>query len=83
MSRASFVWSARAAALGAAMVMVSQLGCIGKQFREAALPEIQSGMELILDGLLEGVFAAIEPETATGSGDTAAADQAKTGGIRS
>ncbi len=37
----------------------------GVQFREAALPAIQTGMSSILNGLLDGVFAAIEVENDT------------------
>ncbi len=37
----------------------------GTQFREAALPAIETGMSSILNGLLEGVFAAIEVENDT------------------
>jgi len=35
----------------------------GREFREAAGPALQSGVTSILTGLVNGVFAAIEPET--------------------
>lgn len=34
----------------------------GPQFREVALPAIQTGVHSILDGFVNGVFATIEPE---------------------
>lgn len=45
-------------------------GCIpikGTEFRDAALPAIQTGVNAILDGLVTGIFAAIEPEAQTGT----------------
>ena len=49
--------------LGLAPIL--QGGCIpiqGTQFREAALPAIETGMSSILNGILDGVFASIEVE---------------------
>ncbi len=41
-------------------------GCTtGRAFREAALPSLEAGIALVLDGLVDGVFAAIEPEPQT------------------
>ncbi|MHC5110971.1 MAG: hypothetical protein ACYTHJ_13960 [Planctomycetota bacterium] len=40
-------------------------GCIpvrGQAFRDNALPAIESGVELILDGVVDGLFAAIQTE---------------------
>lgn len=34
----------------------------GPQFRDTALPAIQTGVHSILDGFVDGVFASIEPE---------------------
>lgn len=34
----------------------------GRQFRDAALPNIESGVQAILSGFVDGVFAAIETE---------------------
>ncbi|MCH8149108.1 MAG: hypothetical protein IH987_14185 [Planctomycetes bacterium] len=39
-------------------------GCLtGPQFRTAALPAIEGGIEQILDGLVDGVFATIKVES--------------------
>ena len=38
-------------------------GLTGPQFRQAALPAIEGGIDQILDGLVAGVFAAIEVES--------------------
>lgn len=41
-------------------------GCTaGREFREAALPAFRSGSLSIVTGLLDGLFAAIEPEPQT------------------
>ena len=41
-------------------------GCtVGREFREAAGPAVQSGVTQIVNGLLDGLFAAIEPEATT------------------
>lgn len=52
-------------------------GCVpveGRQFRETALPAIESGMSSILNGILDGVFAsiAVESSTTDSSGNSAA-----------
>ncbi len=50
------------------LAFFAQGGCIpieGTQFREAALPAIETGMSAILNGILDGVFATIEVETQT------------------
>jgi len=49
-------------------------GCVpveGRQFREAALPAIESGMSSILNGILDGVFASIEVESSTSDNSAA------------
>jgi len=58
------------ATLGLALATVAQPGCVpvGKEFREAAGPALEVGLNSIMDGLLDGFFAAIEPESAD-SGD--------------
>ncbi len=54
-------------ALGLAVLPV-QVGCLhGPEFRDAALPAIESGLDLILDGVVDGVFAAIQVESTTDS----------------
>lgn len=48
-----------------------QAGCVGgREFRETALPAIHSGVSSILNGLVDGVFAAIEVDPLT-AGTTA------------
>lgn len=44
---------------------ITSSGCTmpyGRQFRDTALPGIQSGVQSILTGFVDGVFASIEPE---------------------
>ena len=51
----------------AVAVFALPTGCVGgKEFRETAFPAIHTGVSSILNGLVDGVFAAIEvdPETA-------------------
>ena len=56
----------------AALLLTPNAGClVGTQFRAAALPAFQSGVSQILDGFVNGVFAAIAVEP--GNSDTAAA----------
>jgi hypothetical protein len=46
-----------------------QWGCLsGTEFRSVAAPAIKTGVSSILDGLVDGLFAVVEPDTA----DTAA-----------
>ena len=48
-------------------VLMAQGACLsGTQFRDAALPSLESGLNLILDGVVAGVFAAIEVESPSG-----------------
>ncbi len=47
-------------------------GCsLGEEFRAAAGPAVETGVNAILDGLVDGLFAVIEPDNADG-GDNAA-----------
>ena len=60
--------SAFAIGLGVA-VLSTQLGCIpysGTQFREAAIPALQTGVTSIMVGLIDGVFAVVDVESQTG-----------------
>ena len=44
---------------------LNQVGCLpvrGTEFLDAAIPSIQTGVNAILDGLVAGAFAAIEPD---------------------
>jgi len=51
-------------ALAAALTI--PLGCdLGTEFREAAQPMVESGVKDIVDGLMEGFFAAIEVDNKT------------------
>ncbi len=41
-------------------------GCVaGREFRQAALPGLHTGVSQILDGIVDGFFAAIQPEPET------------------
>lgn len=43
--------------------ILASAGCtVGREFRQAALPAVQEGVALILNGVLDGVFSAIEVE---------------------
>lgn len=54
-----------------AMATLPATSCtFGREFRDAAGPALQSGVTSILTGLVNGVFAAIEPEPDT-DGDAA------------
>ena len=60
------------AATGTAAVLMAEGPCMtGRQFREAALPSLESGVNLILDGVVSGIFATIEVETASNAEETA------------
>ena len=48
--------------------LVLQAGCwTGTEFRSTAIPAVRAGVSQIVDGLLNGLFAAIEPEGTSGS----------------
>ena len=50
--------------LASCALIATLSGCLtGPQFRQAALPAIEGGIEQILDGLVDGVFAAINVES--------------------
>jgi hypothetical protein len=60
--------SAFAIGLGVA-ALSTQTGCIpysGTQFRETAIPAVQTGVTSIVVGLIDGVFAAVDVESQTG-----------------
>ena len=57
-------------ALGASAMMAGGLrvgGCseYSQEFRQAATPMLRSGVNALLDGLVEGVFAVVEPEASS------------------
>lgn len=43
------------------LVAATQAGC-GREFREAAAPALEAGINQVLDGLVDGVFAVITPD---------------------
>ena len=48
------------------IVLSSMTGCVtGREFREAAGPAFQTGVTAIVNGLLDGFFAIIEPDANT------------------
>ncbi|UCC28882.1 MAG: hypothetical protein JSU86_11850 [Phycisphaerales bacterium] len=50
----------------AAIALSGVTGCVtGREFREAAGPAFQTGVTAIVNGLLDGFFAVIEPDTNT------------------
>ena len=62
------VRKATAAMTGVSFTVFSVVsGCadVGRDFRTAAGPAIESGVRSIVDGVLDGLFAVIEPETTT------------------
>jgi hypothetical protein len=52
----------RAALCGATLFEVAGCPLAETDFRAAALPAVESGITQIVNGLLDGVFAAIEPD---------------------
>lgn len=51
---------------GGSVLLASTGACetpTGRQFRDAALPAIQTGVQSILSGFVDGVFASIAVET--------------------
>lgn len=50
---------------GLCLLASVQWGCLsGTEFRAAAAPAIKTGVNSILDGLVDGLFAVVEPDTA-------------------
>ncbi len=60
---------ARAIAV-AATGLIALAGCdmLNKEFRQVAGPAVQSGVTDIVNGLLDGVFAVINPDTSDDPG---------------
>ena len=53
--------------------LAGQPGCIpynGTQFRETAIPSLQTGVTSIMNGLIDGIFASIEVEPETSNEST-------------
>lgn len=40
------------------------------EFREAAAPALRTGVDSLMDGLVEGVFAVVEPESGSADDST-------------
>ncbi len=63
-------WSLRILGCFLVLALSTQSGCsAGRQFVGAALPSVQQGVTLVVNGLLDGVFAAVDVESDTGSSD--------------
>lgn len=60
----------RGAACAAIVLCASVLGCNGdsrvKEFRERATPGIQAGVEQLIGGILDGLFAVSDPDSTSG-----------------
>lgn len=53
-------------AAGMIMALAVATGCeVGREFRAAAGPRVQTGVTDIVNGLLEGIFAAIDLDDST------------------
>ena len=51
-----------------AMLLATQLGCRSAQeFREVAGPAVHSGVTDIVNGLVDGMFAVIDPDDTAGT----------------
>ncbi len=48
--------------LAGLLAATTQLGC-GEKFRTAAAPALEAGVNQVLDGLVDGVFAVITPDS--------------------
>jgi len=56
-------WRFCPACIATTCLLLISSGCLSdREFRAAALPAVQSGVSQILNGFLDGVFAAIAPE---------------------
>ena len=52
-----------------AMVLAGSTGCLtGTEFRTVAGPAVQTGVTTIVNGLLDGIFAVIEPDVSSDTG---------------
>jgi hypothetical protein len=69
--------AARSAAIAlAALALGTAAGCtgeFGQQFRDAAGPQLETGINALLDGIVQGAFAVYEPDEDT-------TDEDQTGG---
>ncbi len=61
-----------AAVMSAATIgTMCQTSCVtGRKFREAAVPAVRTGVTEIVNGLLDGLFAAIEPDATSDAGSS-------------
>ncbi len=62
-------WAGRLATAiaGTSLVMLPSCPLAGREFRDAAGPAVESGVTQVVNGLLSGLFAVIEPEPQTTS----------------
>lgn len=62
MQRETGRWARGAAAAALGLMWVG--GCVegANEFREAATPMLRTGVDALLDGLVEGMFAVFEPD---------------------
>lgn len=57
----------RRTALGGITLGLLLSGCsIGSEFRAAAVPALETGVNAILDGFVDGIFAVIDPDDPQG-----------------
>ena len=61
-------WSHALAIVVLAFGATGMTGCVtGEEFRSVAGPAVETGITSIVNGLLDGLFAVIEPDATTGS----------------
>ncbi len=54
-----------------AMLLATQPGCgSAQEFRAVAGPSVHSGVKDIVNGLVDGMFAVIEPDDTAGTGES-------------
>jgi hypothetical protein len=53
----------------AGFILFTQPGC-SDEFREAAGPALEQGVNSLLDGFVDGVFAVVDPDATTADGTT-------------
>ncbi|MFQ5412868.1 MAG: hypothetical protein ACE5E6_00275 [Phycisphaerae bacterium] len=54
----------RLCTLAVSAVCIYQVGCLpdGREFRDVAGPNVESGVRSVVTGLLDGLFAVIDPD---------------------
>lgn len=71
--RHSLARRALVAALAASSCLWQAFSCssYGKEFRAAATPSLESGVNALLDGFVAGIFAVVEPDADGGEAEGA------------